>query len=140
MIYISAIEPAHVRFFWPQIAHHILASQQRGPSDMSSDEMRALCISDGAWRLLIFDNCIGAAVIRILDGNLHVAALGGKNLPQGWLPEFVEWLRSLAQFFGHPYVTMAGRKGWKRRLEPLGWKDIGGGWMALPVPKREIEP
>lgn len=139
MIHISAIEPREVPFFWPRIDRWIRASQERGPSDMHPGMMRGLCMRDPAWRLLIFDNCIGAAVIRILDGNLHVVALGGRNLPPGWLPEFVDWLRSLAQFFGHPYVTMAGRKGWKRRLEPLGFRDIGSGWLALPVPARERE-
>lgn len=139
MIWISAIEPREVPDVWPHIVHHIEASQRRGPSDMSLAEIRHLCVSDGSWRLLVFDNCIGAAVIRILDGNLHVVAVGGK-MERGWLEHFVDWLVSMAHFFGHPAVTLGGRKGWQRRLKPLGFVDLGGGWMTRPVPPREIQP
>lgn len=138
MMWISAIEPEQVAFFWPRISPFIAASQRRGPSDAPLDALRHACMADESWRLLIFDNATGAAIIRILNGNLHVVAIGG-TFEKGWHVEFVDWLKHLAKYFGLAHVTLAGRKGWRRLLAPLGFVDIGGGWLSCPI-VREVEP
>lgn len=136
MMVISALEPKEVEHWWPHIVRWIEASQRRGPRDMGIPEMRWCCITQGDWRLLVFDNCRGAAIIRILNNALHVVALGGQ-FHKGWHVEFVEWLRSVAKFHHLPRITLAGRKGWRRLLAPQGFVPVGGCWLACPVDLEE---
>lgn len=135
---VNPVEPYQVDFFWPAVERFIEASQRRGPSDMSVDDIRNLCRTDESWRLLIFDRFDGACVVRVLGEWLHVVAIGG-TLEKGWHVEFFEWLKRIAKFLGLRFVTLGGRKGWNRLLKPLGFKPIGGPFLGVEVPL-EIEP
>lgn len=134
---INPIDPHQVDFFWPTIERFIDASQRRGPSDMTPDEIRLHCKTDEAWRLLIFDHFDGACVVRVWDEWLHVVAIGGR-LERGWHLEFFEWLKRVAKFLGLRFVTLGGRKGWNRLLKPLGFVPIGGPFLGVEIPV-EIE-
>lgn len=129
---ISAIEPPHIRFAWPMVKRFIEASQRRGRRDMTVDEIKYLCSTDESWRLLVFEDCSGAAVIRVLNDRLHVVAIGGR-FEKGWHHEFFDWLKRIAAFFGLKGVTLAGRKGWRRLLAPLGFVSLGGDWLGVDL-------
>lgn len=136
---INVIHPHQVNFFWPTIERHIQASQQRGPSDMTVQEIKDHCRVDNSWRLLIFDHFDGAAVVRVWDHWLHVVAIGGK-LEAGWMFEFYDYLVKIARYIGAKYITLGGRKGWTRKLAPLGFKPIGGPFLGVAVQQLEDEP
>lgn len=129
---INVVQPEQVEFFWPAIERFIRASQERGPSDMSVEEIKGYCRTDPRWRLLIFDNFQGAAVIRIWDEWLHVVAIGGK-LEKGWHHELFVWLLSVAQWARLRFITLGGRKGWSRFLKPMGFRDIGAPFLGYEV-------
>lgn len=132
MIQLEPIPPDRVRWVWPLVKRHIEASQRRGPSDMTVDEIRYFCETDNTWRLVIFEDAEAAAVIRIWDTRLHVVAIGGK-LPKGWHFEFFDWLKRCAAFCELSSVTLGGRKGWTRLLKPLGFVPIGGPYIGAQI-------
>jgi len=135
---INVVQPFQVDFFWPTIAKHIEASQSRGPVDMRLDEIQDNCRADERWRLLIFDHFEGAAVIRVWDDWLHVVAIGG-HFQKGWEWEFFDYLKRLGRFIGAKYVTLGGRKGWDRKLAPLGFKHLDPVFLGVEI-ERELEP
>jgi hypothetical protein len=135
---INVIHPYQVEFFWPTIERHIQASQDRGPTDMTTLDIYNQCRTDESWRLLIFEHFDGAAVIRAWDDRLHVVAIGG-TFAKGWHVEFFEWLKRCARFFHLRFVTLGGRKGWTRLLRPLGFVPIGGPFLGVEIPS-EVEP
>lgn len=81
--------------------------------------MKLLMIYDG-------DKLSAAAVTRVLEhslGNvLEVVAIGGEDMAS-WFPEFHERLLSIAKASRCKYVFETGRDGWKKFLEPYGWRD-----------------
>lgn len=135
---INVIYPYQVEFFWPTVERFIEASQKRGPTDMTVQEIKDYCRTDERWRLLIFDAFQGAAVVRVWDDWLHVVAIGGKLEP-GWEDEFYLWLSNVAKFIGAKFITLGGRKGWARKLARLGFVNIGGPFLGAEV-HRECEP
>lgn len=132
MMQICPIEPPAIRFVWPLVKRHIQRSQERGPSDMTLDEIKFLCSTDESWRLLMFEDAAAAAVIRILNDRIHVVAIGGR-FHKGWHVEFFDWLKRIAAFFGLKGVTLGGRKGWGRLLAPLGFVSLGGDWYGVDL-------
>lgn len=129
---IEVVEPHLVHKVWPYIQRHIEAAQRRGPTDHDVSELRHNCCQSQRWRLLVLESGEGAAIIRILDGSLHVVSLGGK-LPKGWAREFYWWLRGAATYLELTGLTLCGRKGWARVLKPLGFEPIGGGWLRAQL-------
>lgn len=127
------IEPEHVHIAWPHMRRFIERSQQRGPTDMTSDEMARKCQRDPTWRLVMMGELDGAAIIRIVGDHLHVAAIGG-DFPQGWHLEFFEWLAAGGRANGLGYITLAGRKGWLRKLRGLGFKQLDGLHLGAAIP------
>lgn len=125
---IEVIEPHEVHTVWPHIKRHIEAAQRRGPTDHDLSELRLNCCRAPDWRLLVLEMGEGAAIIRILNDRLHVVSLGG-TLPKGWASEFTDWLTNCAAYIELKGITLCGRKGWQRKLAPLGFKPIGGGWL-----------
>lgn len=125
---IEVIEPHEVHTVWPHIKRHIEAAQRRGPTDHDIDQLRRYCCCMADWRLVVLEMGEGAAIIRILNDRLHVVSLGG-NLPKGWAPLFAEWLTNCGIYCELQGITLCGRKGWARKLAPLGFKPIGGGWL-----------
>lgn len=135
---INVVLPQQVDFFWPTIERHIRRSQERGPTDMTVDDIRNFCRADETWRLLIFDNFSGAAVVRVWDDWLHVVAIGGR-LEKGWQDEFFDWLVKVAKFMGVKFITLGGRKGWSRMLRRYGFRSLGGVFLGYEV-IQECEP
>lgn len=129
---INVIYPEQVDFFWPTVERFIRRSQECGPTDMTLEEIKDYCRTDPAWRLLIFDNFTGAAVIRLWDGWLHVVAIGGR-FEKGWHLEFFNWLVSIAKWSRARFITLGGRRGWRRFLKPLGFRDIGAPFLGYEV-------
>lgn len=129
---ISEIPPEQVTFFWPSAKKFIEASQRRGPTDMTTQDILNELRTDERWRLLIFDCFAGAAVVRVWDDWLHVVAIGGK-LDKGWEDEFFLWLSLVAGRMGSKYITLGGRRGWERKLKRLGFKNIGGPFLGAEI-------
>lgn len=126
---IEVVEPHDVAYVWPLVCRHIEAAQRRGPTDHTLHELRHYCHGQ-SWRLLVLNNGDGAAIIRLLNGRLHVVSLGG-TFDKGWPAELHEWLMAICPYFELKGVTLCGRKGWGRLLAPLGYRPIGGGYLGV---------
>lgn len=133
---LQVVPPYLVARAWEHAHPYIVASQQRGPVDeVTPQYMRQSCIHDPDWCLVLFTNgeevdteCIGAAVVRILDDALFVSALGGE-LPKGWPDYFHGWLLHTAKTNGKQVIRFGGRRGWRRLLKHLGYVSAGGPYM-----------
>lgn len=130
---IEVVEPFRVRELWMFLQPYIALSQLKGPTDaINADAMRDACATDETWRLIALHDgyqMLGAAVVRVLDDSLYVSALGGEGLPKDWHFDFFDWLRSAAQYMGLPAIRLGGRKGWRRKLAPLGFKPLDGPYL-----------
>lgn len=129
---IDVVEPHMAATVWPHVKRHIEAAQRRGPTDHELAELRQACCQSQTWRLLVLEGGDGAAIIRILNDRLHVVSLGG-TLAKGWAGEFHDWLRGVAAYLELQGITLCGRKGWARKLAPLGFRPIGGGWLEAKL-------
>lgn len=61
------------------------------------------------------------SIRRKVGRALHVWALGGEGVDD-WLEALLEYLEELKRLSGANVVTMAGRRGWVRKLIPYGWR------------------
>ena len=129
---IDVVEPHQVKAIWPHIAKHVRASQARSATQSTSDLIRYHCMTDESWRLVVLNETEAAAVIRVWDTRLHVVAIAGK-LPKGWEREFFDWLSRCGRFMGLTSVTLGGRKGWIRKLAPLGFVPIDTVYIGAPI-------
>ena len=66
-----------------------------------------------------------AGVFRVKVGSkgntLYFWLSGGEEPSGGWV-EVDEWLQELANVFNCKYIQLEGRLGWKRKVEPFGYK------------------
>lgn len=129
---IEIVDPDHVSLAWPHLKRFIELSQRRGPTDMTCEQMRYYCQADPNWRLVLLGDLDGAAIICAQGDSLHVAAIGGR-LPKGWHVEMFEWLSRGAKANGLGYITLAGRKGWARKLRDLGFVQLDGLYLGAEV-------
>ena len=128
------VPPESVADVWPRVKRHIQAACAITGCDVTAHELRRQCSDPhGLVRLVMLPG--GAAVVeaRAEDSAIHVLALGGDALPRDWHLWLSAWLVSVARAFGCKRVTLRGRKGWRRKLAPLGYREIALGLLALEV-------
>ena len=128
MLQIELIEPDQVAAAWPELVGYIERAQQRGPTDSTTEQLMERCANDPMWRLVRIDG--GAMIVNLNPPDLHVASIGGAP-PPGWLDDVVYWLKCAVKATGMDRITLKGRKGWQRRLRPLGFTDIGDGYYGV---------
>ena len=55
---------------------------------------------------------------------LYIPLIGGKNMNL-WMDRFIEIAKGIAKDFGCTELRgIAVRKGWMRKLQPLGWEEV----------------
>jgi hypothetical protein len=67
---------------------------------------------------------IGAAIVELAVGTLHIVLLAGKDFRQWELP-MLNTFKEIAWHFGKASITLQGRKGWERQLNKFGFKRDG---------------
>lgn len=70
------------------------------------------------------DKVVSAGIMEICQGGIYFQTIGGVD--GEWdIQEVFEFLRTVCLHFKKPLARITGRRGWKRRLHPLGFKDVG---------------
>ena len=120
---IRAVYPQDIESVWPVIEGWVKDACEY--TDLiNSDDVKEAIKSSRMQCLVAGDPIVGVIVTEISPyprkNVLRVVAMGGLNLDE-WLGETNDILCKWACAIGAK-LESTGRKGWERRLAPLGWK------------------
>ena len=75
------------------------------------------------WPVLIWrdSEMVAGAMLMRINQALHVALIGGKHM-EDWISDLTDAVSGHAAMIGSKYVIAAGRPGWQKVLQPLGYK------------------
>ena len=120
---IRAVYPQDIEQVWPVIEGWVEDAMQYTDLLIAEDVLEA--IKDSRMQCLVVgDPIVGVVVTEIAEYPrkkvLRVVALGGNQFDL-WVGEMNDVLCKWAAEIGAK-LESTGRKGWERRLAPLGWK------------------
>ena len=75
---------------------------------------------------------VGFMTVQKQGDLMHGQTICGTFEP-GWADEFMHKFRLLGHMNGCRRLTLKGRKGWKRALAPLGFKEIDNDFLEVEL-------
>jgi hypothetical protein len=96
----------------------------RAPSDMTTNKTLAHAKKGNViiWVVEVADEVTAVFVAgQVTDDAAEIFLLAGMGLAT-WLPSIVKQFCGIMALEGLQKVVFSGRRGWQRRLEPLGFK------------------
>lgn len=117
---VALIRPEHVVRAWQDLGPMLAKAQAADQADGRQS------VFDGnaqLWAVLDNFEPIGAAITGIKDGRLLVWQIAGHSLSK-WQSIFVETVAAWARSVGCTALYGAGRKGWTKVVEPMGFRRI----------------
>lgn len=113
---------------WPRVKDWIATACRRTGDVENPDDLLAKCKSGDRLMVLIGDS---AACIMEKDGEfLHITSLGGRGFLRH-VPDLVPVWRKMAGLIGCTGLSLKGRRGWERVLQPYGFK-LNNGFLEAP--------
>ena len=117
---ILPVRAEDIQTYWGQAADYLEKSCKH--CDDSIEFVRQL-LDDGEALLFLFiarSRVTGAMVLQVANDRIFLRHLSC-SMPGGWLEKLNQWLKNMAEGCNLSGVFSQGRKGWQRRLKPLGW-------------------
>jgi hypothetical protein len=122
---LNLIPHEHVEIVWPLAEEYIERSVEHGDGTVTIENHRDAVFNDRRQLWLIWDEghekkCRAAIVTEIINGLLHIWALGGERMRE-WLHlhhDLERWARTQ----GCRGMNIWGRPGWQRALGAYGYK------------------
>ena len=120
--------PAYVRTediddLWPWLGSFIRRAFDKAPSLISADELRDLAKANKARFWVVsgeYSPVAVAATCEHENATVEIVALAGSGMAR-WLLPALGSFESMAKDAGMIRLAIHGRRGWERRLAPLGY-------------------
>lgn len=119
-----ALKPGEYQALSYKLDHYIKQALDHG-SNYDIHEIKD-GIREGYILPIIFsgDNTEGFMTCEMDEQQVHVITLAGQFRPD-WEPEVLTLLELLTAGENRRIISLRGRKGWKRKLKPLGFYQDG---------------
>jgi hypothetical protein len=127
MIITATIPADDVPVMWPIVRRWIKEACAWTLGVVKPADIRSDCMAGRRHMFVIMlgESIIGSGVLEIDQTSVHVTSLGGSRLPHGWEPHLLDYLVSVALSCRLRTITIQGRRGWDRKLRPLGFVREG---------------
>lgn len=128
---IAAVPVEMLGIVWPLAAPHIERVIQKAPDEITMDALYKRVTSSNSLLVVICDgkDVIAANIleVRTFDTgirSLYIPITGGDRLNE-WMVDFLTVCKAIAKDYKCTQLRgLAVRKGWMRKLEPLGWEEV----------------
>lgn len=124
MIRIAGVPPQFARQAWPVAGPWTADALEKGAAVVSADDVLAAveCGQIGLWLVLEDSTPVASFTTLVEGGGLTWFTLGGHGVER-WLPDCEKLVTALARSMGCRRAQLRGRRGWARKLAPMGWKE-----------------
>jgi len=127
MITTATVDSRDVPAMWPTVRRWIKDACAWTLGVVKPAEIREDCMKGDRHMFVIFngESIVGAGALEIDRTSVHVTSLGGDRLPAGWELHLLDYLVGVALSCRLRTITIKGRRGWDRKLRPLGFVREG---------------
>jgi len=130
MITLKSVPSYDIDAVWHDIVGYLDFTETRSHGTMSAESIRDAIRDRDMQAMVVVDDdneIIGVAVTELRSSPtgtrvLHIVALAGDRFDE-WQEEGDRILRKWALSIEAPVVQLVGRRGWVKRLKPLGWQE-----------------
>lgn len=128
---LAAVPAALVELLWDQMEPLIDLVVAKAPEDLVTSVIKTQLMEGSTMAVIVYREQIIIAVnvldVKSLDSGmkvLYVPIIGGAELDL-WAEDFMVMLKVIAKDYGCSELRgMAVRKGWMKKLKPLGWEEM----------------
>ena len=128
---IAAVPHELLGMLWPKAVKHIERVVAKAPDEITIEKLHERLLSGNSMLVVICDEqeVIAANIleVRTFDTgirSLYIPITGGNRLDE-WMEDFLNVCKAIAKDFKCTQLRgLAVRKGWMRKLEPLGWEEV----------------
>ena len=120
MITVALIQPAHVARAWQDVGPILARAQAADQADGRE------CVFSGSgqlWAVISDNRPIAAAITQVREKRCLIWQIAGRSMSE-WASIFVRTVAAWARSVGCESLYGAGRKGWARVVEPMGFRRI----------------
>ncbi len=114
---VAAAQWLLARFYLVQACQYSDVTIGRCEQKLALDRYLLLTVHEGK-------RMIGAALVELAVGTLHIVLLAGDRFKDWELP-MLNTFKEIAMHFNKASITLQGRKGWLRQLAKFGFKQDG---------------
>lgn len=126
--WITGIHASDAFKVWPRIAQWVANALDHGSLETPEEVLAKILTRDRQlWMVFSGAELVAHFTTEIQvfghGKSLHLVTIGG-NGADDWLPIVDETLVIYARQMGCRRVSSSGRRGWSRKLDKLGWRDV----------------